>query len=185
MPHATFASEYYSIAKKVGDRRLRQIFLDLALAHIDVTLRDQESDGGLAIRGSINWQLGRPDAAIADYERMVTLKEDAGATARDIGWAKAELGFALVHSRSTRSRGMNLLEEGVSSFTGKPDGFFIRAKRKLALGYLKTGSPRRALAELVEAHDLAANASLYDQIGKVEHAAKLVDRMLPFLKNAY
>jgi tetratricopeptide (TPR) repeat protein len=183
-PHGAFASEYYSIAKKVGDPRLRAAFFELALNHLDVTLRAQPDSQALAIRGSVYWQLGRRANAIEDYERVVEICEQSGVPPAALGSAKAELGFALVQSRRGRRRGLSLLEEGVVlGSSGRPDGFLVRAKRKLGYGYFLAGSPRRAMAELVDAYDIAADHSLFDQISKIERAAKRVDRLVPFLKH--
>jgi tetratricopeptide (TPR) repeat protein len=184
LPHGPFASEYYSIAKKVGDPRLGRIFLDLALEHIEVTLRDKEAAEPLAIRGSIYWQIGRGKESITDYERVVELRRDEGAPPQKIGEGMAELGFALARSRKTRSRGIELLERGVElGATGPVDGFFIRAKRKLGLGYLIAGSPRLALHELAEAHRLAAKHGMFDQIGRIERIAARVEQSLPGLSS--
>ncbi|MEA3043158.1 MAG: hypothetical protein QOH47_996 [Sphingomonadales bacterium] len=183
-PHGAFASEYYSIAKKVGDSALRAAFFDLALNHLDVTLRAQPDSQALAIRGSVYWQLGRRAEAVDDYERVVQLCEQSSAAPATLGSAKAELGFALVRSRGTRRRGLSLLQDGVDlGSSGKPDGFLVRAKRKLGYGYFLAGAPRRAMAELVDAYDMAADHGLFDQISKIERAAKNVDRLMPFLKH--
>ena len=183
-PHGAFASEYYSIAKKVGDPQLRAAFFDLALNHLDVTLRVQPDSQALAIRGSVYWQLGRRAEAVEDYERVVELCEASAAPPAELGSAKAELGFALARNRRTRQRGLSLLQEGVAlGIAGKPNGFLVRAKRKLGYGYFLAGAPRRAMAELVNAYDMAVEHSLWDQISKIERAAKRFDQLLPFLKH--
>lgn len=182
-PHGAFASEYYSIAKKVGDGRLRGLFFDLALKHLNVTLSAAPDSQALAIRGSVYWQMGRRPEAIADYERVVALLMHSGASSSAIGSAKAELGFALVHSRRTRNLGLRYLEEGVTEAKqGIADGFLVRATRKLGFGYMVAGAPRRALDQFLSAYDLAVENSLFDQIGKLERAAKRIDHLAPFLR---
>ena len=182
LPHGSFASEYYSISKKVGDRRLRRVFLDLALDHINVTLRVKEAPEPLAIRGSIYWQMGSREESIADYERVVELRQDEDAPPEKVGESMAELGFAMARNRKTRSKGIELLETGVNlGARGSVDGFFIRAKRKLGLGYLLAGSPRLALHELAEAHRLAVKHGMFDQIGRIERTAARVERAVPGL----
>jgi tetratricopeptide (TPR) repeat protein len=183
IPHGALASEYYSIARRVRRHDLKTEFFDLADQHIEIALGNEETSGGLAIQGSIYLQTGRNADAIKCYERVVSLKRDEGATDASIGESKAELGYALLNEKGLMKRGLGLLEEGVDMLeSGPQNGFLVRAKRKLGVGYLKAFAPRQALGQFVDAYKIAEENGIFDQIQRLERIAKQIDTKLPFLR---
>jgi tetratricopeptide (TPR) repeat protein len=178
-PHGPLASEYYSIAKQLSLPRLRTEILELARLHIDAAIYEGTTSGKLAIRASIHREAGRMPEAIEDYETVVRLRTDEGASPEGVGEAKSELGYALMLA-GARRRGLTLLEEGDELLTSDPpNGFTVRAKRKLGVGYFRSGAPQRALRTLADAHHIAMRYGMLDQIGKWERAAAWLDRRLP------
>lgn len=183
VPHGALASEYYSIARRVRPQGLKSEFFSLADQHVELALANKETSGGLAIRGSIYLQIGRSADAIKCYERVISLKGEEGATNASIGESKAELGYALLSEKGLMKHGLRLLEEGVVMLeSGPQNGFLVRAKRKLGIGYLKVLAPRHALGQFVDAHKIAEENGIFDQIQRLEQMAKQIDTRLPFLR---
>lgn len=173
IPHGPLASEYYSIARLAG--RSGEI-LALALGHIGAAIETTRGDGinETAIRASIYRELGRLDAALADYEKVTEARRDLGGGA--YGEALSELGHALLLSGKTRS-GITLMEEGLELLCKEPpSGFRIRAMRKLATGYARRGRLIGAMDLAVAAHDLALEMGAHDQIRRLERLAKWLDK---------
>ncbi|MDO9223613.1 MAG: hypothetical protein Q7U20_07865 [Caulobacter sp.] len=171
-PHGAMASEYYSIAKTLGQPWLKARILKTSRQHIDAAFLTSQSSGNYALRGSIRRALGDRAGAIADYERTVELREGSEqATPAEIGDAKSELGFALVLA-GNRKRGLSVMEEGIAFLEKEPpSGFLVRAKRKLGRAYLLAGSPQLALVTLSEAHDTATRYGMLDQVSQIDRVA--------------
>ncbi|WP_332641160.1 DUF4062 domain-containing protein [Brevundimonas sp.] len=176
-PHGALSSEYYSIAKHVSSRALRAAVLTMSHRHIDAAFDDGETSGKLAMRGSVAAAMGDRANAITDYERVVYLRDNVEpATDAERGDARTELGFALVRSGDRRN-GLALMEEGVALLAHSgPNGFLVRAKRKLGRAYLMSGAPRRALSTLADAFDIATELGALDQISQIDRIAKVVER---------
>jgi hypothetical protein len=67
---------------------------------------------------------------------------------------------------------MHQLEAGVDLLRqGRPDGFVVRAVRKLGRAYLLVGSPRQSLKTLDEGYRLATELGLFDQISSLDRIA--------------
>jgi len=166
-PHGGLASEYYSIAK-LSDIK-RPIF-DLALSHAQLSIeRAPDASGGYAMRGSIFLQTGCTDAALADYERVTRLREPEGGTS--YGEALSEWGYALVGA-GRGNLGIDYMEKGLEILRkGDLNGFVVRAMRKLAVGYLRTGRVHQAIAQLSAAHKHAEEIGARDQIRALEALA--------------
>lgn len=178
VPHGAMSSEYYSISKLVGRRDLRRAMLDISRAHIDAAFQTGETAGKLAQRGSVRGAQGDAEGAIADFRRVVELRMGAeNASRSDIGQAKTELGFALVFN-GRRGEGLSLMEEGIGLFEGEPNGFQVRALRKLGRAYLRAGSPLRALDTLAAAHRCAEQTGAMDQITQIDTLARQIGRHL-------
>ena len=172
LPHGPLASEYYSIAKLA---RSRQMF-ELALRHVDEAIESSapNESNALAIRGSIYRQLGEPGAAIADYETVAARRRNEGGPA--YGEALSELGFGLVRNWKMK-QGIAYMERGLDLLNqAPPDGFTLRAMRKLALGYAQAGSIARAVDLASATYELATKIRAYDQIGRLERLSHALDR---------
>jgi hypothetical protein len=173
LPHGPFASEYYSIAKHAGQR---DAVLDIALGHIEAALASPHGDhtGHAAIRASIYREMGRMDAALADYTQVAEARREQGGPA--YGEALSELGYAALLA-GDRRRGVELMEQGLERLRAGPmSGFRIRAIRKLAVGYARRGKISAAVDLAVEAHDAAVVTGAHDQIRGLEKLAKHLDR---------
>lgn len=159
------ASEYYSMAKLMPTRAQRDEYLELALTDLDDALRFVSGDvsGYLAIRGHVYQEQGRLAEALRDFEDMRRLRESRG-DAGDIGEALADLG--LIHRRLGNTReALSLLRKGAEMLEGAGRyEFAIRAKKRLALSYLRTLHLHGAFRELCEAYDMAQERQVYGQI---------------------
>ena len=102
--------ELYSAARHLRGRR-RQAFLDHALAILHQSFIENPSDEAnlLAIRGSIFRFQGSVEKAVADYQRVVWLRERNGASRAAIGEWLSELGFSYL-CQWHMSKGRNYLE---------------------------------------------------------------------------
>lgn len=159
------ASEYYSVAKLMPTKAQRDEYFGLALTDLDDALRFVSGDvsGYLAIRGHVYREQGRLAEALRDFKDMRRLRESHG-DAGGVGEALADLGLihlALGNTREARS----LLREGTEMLeSASRYEFTIRAKKWLALSYLRTLHPYRAFRELCEAYDMAQERQVYGQI---------------------
>ncbi len=159
------ASEYYSMAKLVSSRGQREEYLARALANLTKAIKAVSGDvsGYLAIRGHIEADQGRLAQAQATFEEMHRLRVARGDTG-GIGEALADLGLVhlkLGHTRAALllfSEGTERLEEA-GNFT-----FALRARKRLALAYLRSARPYRALRELCTAYDKAQEHKVLGQI---------------------
>lgn len=168
LPHGPLASEYYSLARLAGKP---PGILDLALEHIEAAIAASAGvpSHAMAIRASIYREMGNLPAALEQFKLVCELRRDEGA---GFGEAQNEYGFALWQS-GRRSEGLTLMEEGLSMET-RPE-FRIRASKKVALGYARSGHLMKALDLAVAAHDTASEIGAYDQIRPLERLAKQID----------
>lgn len=166
-PGSALASSRYSIARRIGRRRLKNCLLRAAAKDLERALAEGYSDRAnlFAIRGSIYRQMAHYFAATRDYEEVLRLRRLSGASDGKIGEALSELGFGYLFCLRL-IRGRELLEEGVKLLSRGDSriGFLIRAKRKLAIAYMVTGNISRARKERQEALSLARQQGIYDQI---------------------
>lgn len=179
VPHGPLASEYYSIASKISERALKQRILAVSRKHVDVQFDVKPTSGVYALRGSIKWAQGDREGSIEDYFRVLELREgDEHAGPGQVGEAMTELGFALLRS-GQRGRGLSYLERGTEKLKAEPpNGFQVRAIRKLGRAYLLTGSPRAALRTLDEGYRVATRLGLYDKIGALDRLGSWIENAL-------
>ncbi len=123
---------------------------------------------------SIFLQMGRWDAALKDYRRVVELRKDRGGPA--YGEALSEWGYGMLKT-GEKSRGVTQMEEGLELLkSGLPSGFQVRATRKLAEGYARCWKIGAALDLAAEAHDLALTIGAHDQIHSLQRLAKYLTK---------
>lgn len=166
-PGGALASSRYSIARKIGRRKLKNRLLQAATRDLERELSEGSGDPAnlYAIRGSIYRQMGRYLAGVRDYEEVFRLRKLSNASEGKLGEALSELGFGYLFCLRP-FKGRDLLRDGVKllSHGDSRTGFLIRAKRKLAIAYALTGSLRMARQEREEAQHLAREHGIYDQI---------------------
>jgi len=159
------ASEYYSMAKLMPRRAQRDEYLGLALTDLDDALRFVSGDvsGYLAIRGHVYCEQGRFPEALRDFEEMRRLRELRG-DAGGVGEALADLGLIYLRLGDIR-KARSLLRAGAEMLANANRyEFAIRAKKRLALSYLRLLQPYRAFREICEAYDMAQERQVYGQI---------------------
>lgn len=172
LPHGELASEYYSIA---GLMRSQKMYA-LALRHVEEALASSTHNPAnvIAIRASIYRKMGHLSAAIVDYETVAESRRELGGAT--YGEALSELGYAQALNWNLR-QGITQMEGGLALLNmAAPSGFTIRSMRKLARGYALAGKFVRALELANDAYDLAIRLGAYDQIGRLERAAHLIDQ---------
>jgi predicted metal-dependent hydrolase len=137
-----------------------------------VAIEDDPS-GYLSIRGHISLIEGRPDEALADFERSRAMKELALNT-KGVGETQADI--ALVHMRRGNVReAARMLRESVTILEDtKSYTFAIRVRKRLAQALLLSGHPLQAWNELNTAHDMAVRNHVYDQITPVMEMANRI-----------
>jgi hypothetical protein len=172
IPHSAFASEYYSIARRVTVTALRSDVLNVSRRHVDMLFLGQTTSGAHNLRGSIRRAQGDRAGAFADYEAALNLRGGSEhASDAQIGESMSELGFEMVMSGRIH-KGIAYLENGVDFLKrGPANGFLIRAMRKLGRSYVLAGSPLSALRTLDEAYQLASDRNLLDKISPVDRLA--------------
>src|SRR5260370_30246008 len=103
--------------------------------------------------------------ALTDFEDAMRLNEQrdgvpSAEALADIGYAQMELGNA--------KAAVKLLKESVQRFASAGNvTFVLRAKKRLALAYLRSFQPNDAARELNEAYDLAQDHRVFDQIAPI------------------
>ncbi len=166
-PHGALASEFYAMAKYLPPGKWHNSALSLAGEHIDGALKRRGGDraGQLSIRASIRLARGDVARAVADYRRVLSIRTAESEGSDYIGDAESELGFAMLSGRG-RTKGVAYQECGVERLTkvGNRPGLLVRAKRKLAIGYVETGDFQAAVEQLAGASDVAIEAGLLDQL---------------------
>jgi tetratricopeptide (TPR) repeat protein len=176
-PDGALASEYYSLARKAKASTWRAGMLDTSRRHVDRALARIGGAGEYQLRGSVRRLQGDREGAIEDYERALQLRLASGAGPAQRGESESELGYALLGT-ARRREGLELLEQGAGRLTPDDGGFYVRALRKLAIGYLRTLSPLRALSTLDAAMAHAEAVGLLDQISRIEALSIEASRML-------
>jgi hypothetical protein len=77
------------------------------------------------------------------------------------------------------SEGLSLMEKGLALCEGEPpDGFLVRAQRKMGRAYLRAFAPRRALTMMELAHDNAVRINAQDQVSQIDRIAAAIQRRL-------
>lgn len=172
------ASELYSIAKRVTSLRLKTTLRQKALHFVQEALDEKQSEqsGLLAIRGSIYLSFFRIGRAVADYERVVRLRQEAGETPNRIGEAEADLGMAYFWQGKIH-KARNLLEAGVAKLESSGDiPFTIRALRKLCLFHILTFKRKEASAIYDRANALASKHEVGGQTLQLNTLRRLLLR---------
>jgi tetratricopeptide (TPR) repeat protein len=172
-PDGALSSAYYSIAAKTDDRLQSRDFLDLAKSHAERAQSLNPSTNNTLLLGSILARQGRGADAVEHFRQAYDRSENL-----ERGVAASEYGFAMIRhgDRTDRRHALELLIEGVEKLEEHPEkGFRVRARRKLAMGYLKTGKGMSAATHLALAYKDATAHGLFDQIGKIERIAGWLD----------
>ena len=166
-PGGRLASAWYSIGRKLVERRSRRTAFEEAEREINQALAAQHSNRSnlLAIRGSVyrqRWQLSQ---AVADYEEVVRLRQGSNFDDGALGEGLSELGFGYL-CQGRFSKGVQYMEKGTALLLrgGQREGFTARALRKLALGYLITGRLAQARDTRSRAREVALSVHANDQI---------------------
>lgn len=164
-PGGALASAKYSIAKRLYLPNRRITRLNEALEDVGLAMGqpDMVVDGLLAIRGSILRELRKFSEAVADYEAVLRIRQQRGASEPIIGEALSELGYGYLFQCKLR-RGRDFCEEGVRLLrSSDAKGFLARALRKLSVAYLVTGHPLKAYEAWNEGKQIAAIHGAFDQ----------------------
>jgi tetratricopeptide (TPR) repeat protein len=162
-PAGALASAHYSVAKLLLDKSGQAWHFRESMAQVNDALKlNSDSDGLFAIRGSIHLQLGETSSAIADYNRVLILRQKRSASNNSIGEALSELGFGYVRGGQIL-KGRRLIEDGLRLLDDQALGFRLRAERKLAVAQFATGRWIRAFKTLTAARSRARAANLRDQ----------------------
>lgn len=183
-PGGALASANYSLAKLITIPERKIIYFQDAERHIDISLKDANDplyrSNLLAIRGSIYAQMASCEKlvkpiyyglkALSDYKNVLSLREKHGAEEGAIGEAMTELGFLEFHMPLSYKKkiGLKRMKEGVELLKSrKGKGFYVRAIRKLSFAYKKTGKLEEAKKLEDDAHKLAHDEALIDQLAQL------------------
>lgn len=166
-PGGALASSRYSIAGISNSLSVRRSLLHAALEDLKRSIHEGSEDTTnlIAVRGSVYRRLGVIWAAVKDYESVLQARQKSGISEGAVGEAMSELGFGYLF-QFRFWKGRSLLKEGVRllSTSNIRRGFLVRAQRKLAVSYFLTGHPKRGREILMEAHALARDYGVLDQI---------------------
>ncbi|MBZ5596021.1 MAG: hypothetical protein LAP39_27580 [Acidobacteriia bacterium] len=164
-PDGAIASAYYSIASLLGGIYYWKS-LCRAGQHVQraIEARNGPTDNLLAIRGSVRLKMGLWPWAIADFDKMLQIREKAGAPPHKIADALMHLGEA--HALfPVSSKGRNLLRTAVNILEQYPnDPNLPRARRKLAAAYRFALRRREAEDTLRMAELDASRLAAFDQL---------------------
>jgi hypothetical protein len=162
-PDGAMASAYYSLAGVLGYRLSRWECLRRAGWHVQQAIVSRgPTDNLLAIRGSVRLRMGWWPGAIADFQKMLRLREEQGASQAKIADALMHLGqgYALC---PLSSKGTELLHRSIELLSTN-DPNLPRVKRKLAFAYRIRGQRTRADHFYREAWADAERLGAYDQM---------------------
>lgn len=164
-PSTAIASALYSIAKLAPRWHDRRALLREALENLGTSTSDDRRalSNVLALRGSILLRQFRISDAISAYEQALHLREAGGENATRIGESMSELGFAYMW-QGRFWKGRDLMRQGVDKLGDQRNGFLIRARRKLAVGYALTGCLALARREREEVERMATTYRIFDQL---------------------
>ena len=164
-PSTAVASALYSIAKLAPRLHDRRALLREALENLGTTAPDgpRAHSNVLALRGSILLRQFRISDAVSAYEQALHLREAAGENSVRIGESMSELGFAYMW-QGRFWKGRDLMRQGVEKLSDQRNGFLIRARRKLAVGYALTGYLTLARRECEDAKRMAKDYRIFDQL---------------------
>jgi tetratricopeptide (TPR) repeat protein len=164
-PSTALASALYSIAKLAPTWSDRRALLDEALGHLNVASVDSSrtKSNVLALRGSILLKQFRISEAVSAFEQALRLRTVAGESQARIGESMSELGFAYLW-QGRLWKGRDLMQKGVENLSDHENGFLVRARRKLAVGYTLTGCPMMARREREKGDEIARAHRMFDQL---------------------
>lgn len=172
------ASEYYSSAKLMDNAQDRDVLLQRAITAVREAIENKESlDRVLPIKASVLVALGRRREALSTFAEVLRLRsEGPHPSLAAIGEAEADLGWGhFLTGNVWMAR--ELLERGTCKLRSSGNvAFTVKQLRKLAI-VAGTHNPRRAWKVLVEAHDLACEHGLTDQVRQMENLP-VVGRLL-------
>jgi len=164
----SLASGLYSTAKLMPSRRQRRLVFEDGLAHLNKTIRERDRlTANLAqMLGSFHLALGETNRAVEAFEEALRRRHTENAPEGQIGESMSELGYAYLFQMRF-FKGREFLEEGTRLMRARKDtapGFYVRALRKLAVGYAITGKFWMASETLAAATTLAREKELFDQL---------------------
>ncbi len=168
LAHATTASQTYSTVKFTNNKELQLRYFRSVFAHLNQAeslIKDNKFTENLgdicSTRGNVLVRMGRIENAIEQFRKGVIYKEKSGVPYPAL---KVDLGFALMLDGKKREA-EKLMESGLYDLEkAKRKGYIIRAKRKIAIFYLRRGSIKKALRQYLEAEALARYFGANDQL---------------------
>ena len=168
LAHAVAASQTYSTVKFTNNKKLQMRYFRSVFAHLNQAeslIKDNkfiENLGDIcSTRGNVLVRMGRVEEAIEQFREGVIYKEQSGVPYPAL---KVDLGYALMLNGKKREAG-KLMEDGLYELEkAKRKGYIIRAKRKIAIYYLRRGSIKKSLHQYLEAEALARYFGANDQL---------------------
>lgn len=168
LAHAGTASQTYSTVKYTNNKDLQGRYFKSVFAHLNQAeslIKDNkfiENLGDIcSTRGNVLVRMGRVEEAIEQFRKGVIYKEQSGVPYPAL---KVDLGYALMLNGKRREAD-KLMEEGLYELEkAKRKGYIIRAKRKRAIFYFRSGSIRKALRQYLEAEALSRYFGANDQL---------------------
>jgi len=168
LAHAVAASQTYSTVKFTNNKELQDRYFRSVFSHLNQA--EKLTNGNKFIenlgdicstRGNVLVRMGRVEEAIEQFRKGVVYKEQSGVPYPAL---KVDLGYALMLNGKKREA-EKLMENGLYELEKtKRKGYIIRAKRKRAIFYLRSGSIRKALRQYLEAEALARYFGANDQL---------------------
>lgn len=153
--HGSIASEYYSISKLSSKYRM-PILLNLALPHINLSIEKNREHESIGVRGSIYRELGDYRNSIDDFK---TILNKCNPNSDDYAFNLNELGYSQFLSGD--KKGIEKMEKSITLFKNKKTSNIIRAKRKLAIAYVKNFKILSAIDLVGESREMANELGIY------------------------
>ncbi|UCH96267.1 MAG: hypothetical protein JSV88_05260 [Candidatus Aminicenantes bacterium] len=168
LAHAVTASHTYSTVKFTNNKELQERYFRSVFAYLNQAenlIKDNkfiENLGDIcSTRGNVLVRMGRVEEAIEQFRKGVIYKEQSEVPYPAL---KVDLGYALMLNGKRREAD-KLMEDGLFELEkAKRKGYIIRAKRKRAIFYLRSGSIKKALRQYLEAEALARHFGANDQL---------------------
>jgi tetratricopeptide (TPR) repeat protein len=168
LAHAVAASQTYSTVKFTNNKELQSRYFRSVFAHLNQAeslIKDNkfiENRGDIcSTRGNVLVRMGRVEEAIEQFREGVIYKEQSGVPYPAL---KVDLGYSLMLNGKKREA-EKLMEDGLYELEkAKRKGYIIRAKRKMAIFYFRSGSIKKALRQYLEAEALARYFGANDQL---------------------
>ena len=177
--HGSLASEYYSISKLSFKYRV-PILSSLALPHINMAIEKNGEHESIGVRGSIYRELGDYHNSILDFKNLVN-----NCNPNDDGYAFKlnELGYSQFLSGD--NKGIEKMEKSITLFKNIKSSSIIRAKRKLAIAYMRKGKFLTAIDLVGDARQIANELNIYPIIDKRERIVLNVYKAKKWLQNHF